>query len=66
MESEFFTGIEEQLHTEADSEQWFSCGDGIAEWLEELELSKGVHGMSEGTDSGEDDAIGLHEVFGSG
>ena len=33
MESEFFTGIEEQLHTEADSEQWFSCGDGIAEWL---------------------------------
>ena len=64
MQSEFFAGVEEELHPEADAEQWFSCGDGIVKWLQELELSEGIHGMAEGTDAGQDDAIGLHECIG--
>ena len=64
VESEFFAGVEQELHTEADTEQWFSGSGGFLERLQQLELSEGLHGVPEGSYAGQNDAVGLQQCVG--
>ena len=50
--------LEQQLHSEADPQQWPAFIDGAAEQVGEPELVDVVHGEREGADSGEHQPVG--------
>ena len=59
----FFLVLEEELHTETDTQKWPSLGYDFADDVDEPELVETIHGRTGRADAGENDGIGpAHEL----
>ena len=60
----FLLVLEEELHAEADAQEWPSLGDDFADDVDQPELVETVHRGTGRADAGENDGVGLAHVSG--
>jgi hypothetical protein len=64
MRAELLAAAQQQLAADADAEQRFAFGDRSLQRRFEPALAQSLHGIPEGADAREDDAIGLRQRLG--